>query len=357
MAYTEMEADELHCSHCMMSQIKFLKNCGILDLICVPIPKNQPHIGYIKAMVGMNQFDLDKIMAGCKEEEAMNGKYLAQSFIVRAYMNTVAVKSVSKFSREYPKDLRRMNMLIWDEQTPEDIKFNALLCRANMYNRRGNFKDASTELKSLEEKCKNNTLVYIVKSGALMQLSQRYPEFSEALHKCCTLLPNVYELQMQQVMTEVATLKNPLLRIGAQLTKFDQLINRFPNEIEPRMCLAGLYAKMNETQRAKKILMKSERDLPNHKNELNSVYGMLKPTHSSCVAYFKRSLSFKKDDPNALTGLYEYFYSTTFEYAKAIEVSNKALYTYQQAADFQKMFECRQALLIRIVQQDFWHRL
>lgn len=191
---------------------------------------------------------------------------------------------------------------------------------ANMNNRRGNFKDANTELKSMEEKCKNNPLVYIVKSGALMQLSQSRPEFLEALYKCCTLLPNVYKLQMQQVMAEVTTLKNPLLRIGAQLSKFDQLINRFPNEIEPRMCLAGIYAKMNETQRAKQILKNSERDLPNHKNELNSVYGMLKPTHSSCVAYFKRYLSFK-----------------------AIEVSTKALYTYQQAADFQKMFERRQA--------------
>lgn len=105
------------------------------------------------------------------------------------------------------------------------------------------------------------------------------------------------------------------------------------------------------------MLKKCERDLPNHTNELNCVYGMLKPDHSSCVAYFKQALEFNKDDPGALTGLLEYFYSTTFEYAKAIEVSTKALYSFLPPTDFQKMFEHRQALLKRIVRQDFWDRL
>lgn len=357
MAYSEMEANELLCDHCTRSQIKFVKNCGILDLISVPIPNNQPHTGFIKAMVGLNKFDIDKIMAGCKEEEVSKGKYLAQSFIVRAYMNAVALTSSSKCSLEYPKDLRRMNELIWDGTTSENIKFNALLCRATLYQRKLNLKAANHDLKSLEEKYKNNPQVYIIKSGALLQLSLQRPEFMEALNKCCKLLPNVLELQLQQVTAEVAQLKTSIIRTAARIVKFEQLINRFPNEIEPRVCLATIYAKLNQKQKAKKILKKSERDLPNRLNELNTVYGMLKSEHSSCVAYFKRSLEFNKDDPGAMFGLLKYFHSTTYEYAKAIEVTTKALYSFLPASDFQEMFEHRQALLKRIVRQNFWDRL
>lgn len=227
MAYSEMEADELYCDHCFINQIKFVKNCGILSLIIVPIPNNQPHTGYIKAMVGLNEFDLDKIMAGCNEEEAANGKYLAESFIVRAYMNTVVITSSRILNREYPKELRRMNELISNEKSSENIKFNAMLCRANMYNLQYQFKDANRDLKVLEEKQKNSAQVYIIKSGALIQLSQQHPEFMEALSKCCKLLPNIFELQMQQVLAEVALLRTGMLRTAARIVKFDQLINRF----------------------------------------------------------------------------------------------------------------------------------
>lgn len=358
VAYSEMEADELHCDHCISNQVRFIKNCGILDPMCVPIPNNnQPPIGYIKAMVGLKEFNVDKIMAGCKEEEAMKGDYLAYSFIVRAYMNTVAITSPSNLRREYPIDMRRINELIRDEKTPENIKFNALLCRANMYHRQFKFKEANSDLKSLEENYKNNPLVYLIKSGALMQFAQNKPEFMEPLKKCCALLPNLYELHMQRAMAEVMRSESAIIRTATRITKFEQLINRFPNEIEPRVCLAGIYAKLGETQKAKKLLKRAERELPNHPNELCVVYGMLKPKHSSCVAYFKRALEFNKDDPGALKLLLDYFDSTTFEYSKAIEVSTKALYSFLQVFDFQEIFKHRQALLKRIVRQDYWDQL
>lgn len=350
-----MEADELQCDHCQENQVKFVKNSGILDLLTVPIPSNQPHVGYIKAMVGLKELNVGKIMAGCKEEESMKGKYLSESFIVRAYMNTVAISLPSNLNREYPKDLRRMNELIWDEKTPENIKFNALLCRANMYNRQQNFKDAESELNALDEKYRNNSLVYIIKSGALMMLAHGKPEFLGALAKCCSLIPNVFDLHMQLALAEMANPANRFL--GNPLSKLEQLITRFPNEMEPRMCVATIYARLNETQKAKKILKKAEKDFPNRIAEMSSVNGMLKPTHSSCVAFFKKSLELNKDDPGSLKGLLAYFSSTTYEYGKAIEVSTKTMYSFLQVSDFQEMFEHRQALLKRIVQQDYWNRL
>lgn len=357
MAYFEMEADELQCDHCQENQVRFVKNCGILDQITVPIPSNQPHVGYIKAMVGLKELKVEKIMAGCKEEESIKGKYLAESFILRAYMNTVAIQSPTNLNREYPKDLRRMNELIWDEKTPENIKFNALLCRANMYNRQQKFKDAESELNALEEKNRNNPLVYIIKSGALMMLSQSKPEFLGALTKCCSLIPNVVELHMQLALAEMANPTNLFLAMANPLSKLEELMTRFPNEMEPRLCLAATYARINQTQRATNILRKAEKDFPDRTAEMSSVKGMLTPKHSSCVEYFKRSLKLNKDDPGSLKGLLNYYNSTTYEYGKAIEVSTKALDSFMQVPDFQEMFEYRHALLKRIVQQDYWNRL
>lgn len=357
IAFSEMEAAELHCDHCVTNQIRFVKNSGILHLITVPIPDDEPPVGYLKAMVGLEELNVDKIMAGCKEEEDRKGPHLAESFIVRAYMNTVAITSPSNLDREFPKDLRRMNELIWDVSSAENIKFNALLCRANMYNRQHNFLEANRDLKTLEEEHPNNPLVYIIKSGSLMQFPQSKQQFMDALNKCCSLLPNVYELHLQQAMAEVLTSKNSSLRTAERMTKLKELINRFPKEIEPRMCLAGIYAKMNETYKAKEILKKCKKDFPDRTNELSSVYGMLNSTKPCCVTYFRRSLKFNKDDPGALEGLLEYFFTTTYEYAKAIEVATKALYSFLQPEDFQLMFEHRQALLHRIFRQEYWDRL
>lgn len=267
MAYFEMDAAELQCDHCQANQLKFIKDCGILNQITVPIPSNQPSdqpnvVGYIKAMVGLNESNVEKIMAGCKEEESMKGKYLAESYILRAYMNTVALSSPTNLDREYPKDLRRMNELIWDEKTPEKIKFNALLCRANMYNRQQKYNDAESELNAIEKKYnRNNSMVYIIKSGALMTLAHSKPEFLPALTKCCSLMPDVLELHMQLALAELADPPNPLLVISNPLYKLEEIVTRFPNEIDPIVCLAGIYAKLNLPQKATKILRKIEKKI------------------------------------------------------------------------------------------------
>ncbi|XP_037033876.1 mitochondrial import receptor subunit TOM70-like [Bradysia coprophila] len=357
LAYFETEADELHCDHCQGNQVKFLINCGILEPLTVPIPNNQPRVGYIKAMVGLKEQNVDKIIAGCTEEETTKGTYLAESFILRAYMNAVAISSPSNISREYRKDLQRLNELIRNEKTPENIKFNALLCRANMYNRQQNFKDAQSELNALDKKHKNNRLVYIIKSGALMMLAHGKPEYLPMLSKCCLLNPNVFDLHMQLALSELANPAKAMSPMTNPFARFEQLIARFPNELEPRLCLAGMYAKLNDSQKAKKILRKAEKDFPNRKIEMSSVNGMLRPTHSSCVAYFKRSLEINKDDPSSLKGLLDYYNSTTHEYGKAIEVCTRALGSFLQVTDFQTIFELRHALLKRIVQQKYWNRL
>ncbi|KAG4073018.1 hypothetical protein HA402_009437 [Bradysia odoriphaga] len=226
-----------------------------------------------------------------------------------------------------------------------------------MYNRQGNFKDAMSELNALEKKHKNNPLVYIIKSGALMMLAHGKPEYLPMLSKCCALIPNVFDLHMQLALSELANPANRMAALTNPFAKFEQLITRFPNELEPRLCLAGIYAKLNDTQKAKKILKKAEKDFPNRKIEMSSVNGMLRPKHSSCVAYFKRSLETNEDDPGSLKGLLDYYNSTTYEYGKAIEVCNRALNSFLQVTDFQEIFELRHSLLKRIVQQNYWSQL
>lgn len=343
-----MGADDLHCDHCMKRQMTFVNDCGIFDPICVPIPENGPPTGYIQAMMGVKELNVDKIMTGCKDEEASKGPYLAQSYIIRAYINSMVIASPSNFTLECSNDMRRLHGIILDEKTPENIKFHARLCHANVNFRRLKFEDANRDLELLEKKYPNNALLYVIKSGALLQLPFSHNEFFEPLKRCCLLLPNVAELHFQKALAA------PPCRRVAQL---NELIKQFPNELGPRLCLAGIYAKLNLTHKAKKILTKAEQDFPNCLEELSSVYGMLKPTHSSCVEYFKRALKYNKDDPASFKGLFDYFGSTTFEYAKAIEVATKALQSFLQAFDFQEMFESRHALLKRIVRQNYWNKL
>lgn len=355
-AYVEMDADKLHCDHCMRSQMIFVKNCGIFDALSVPIPKNQAAIGYTRAMIGVNELNVDKIMGGCKEEEAIKGKHLAQSYIMRAYMNSL-VLSPSNFQKESSKDLRHLKEIISDVKSPENIKFHAILCRANFYNRIHQFGDAKRDLKSIEKKYKNSGLFHVIKSGALLQLSQSNAEFIEPLSTCCKLLPNVFELHYQRAIAITNCLSNKIVRTAARVVEFEQLISKFPKELLPRVCLAGIYAKLDDTHKAKKILKKAKKDFPNCLDEISCVYGMLRPTHSSCVQHFKRSLEYNKDDPGSLYGLLNYFSSTTYEYAKAIEVSTRALYSFLQVQDFKDMFQHRQTLLKRIVLQDYWDQL
>lgn len=351
-----MDAISLTCDDCLKQQIMVVKKCGIIDPISVPIPKNQPITGYFRAMKGFNELKLNDIMTGCEEEVSANGKYLAQSYILMAYMKVVVIASESAHPKEWLEDIQNMNDVISDTATPERLKFHAKLCRANLYNRSGLFDEAIQELKPLEDQYANNGLLHVIKCGALFQLAFKNKYFYQELKKCCQLLPNVYELQFQLLYAESKHLNDPDQSIALLTTGLDLLIKRFPKELAPRILKISLYTDM-EKNKALAILKKAKRDFPDRLDEMSSLNGLLNPTHSSCVKYFKQSLKFHKDDPNALNGLLDYFGSTTYEYAKAIEVSTKALFIFLQKDDFKDMFEYRINLLKKIIRQDFWDKL
>lgn len=354
-AYDEMDAESLFCDHCLKQQLIFVKKCGIFDPITVPIPtENKSLTGYVRAMAGVKELNIDEIMAGCEEEIMSNGIYIPQSYILKAYMNSVVIRSPSTL-KEWPQDMKHMDAIV-SSSTNENLKHQAKLCRANLYNSRGQYRDADLDLKSLEKQYGSTGHFHVIKSGAVFQFALNNVNFLEPLVECARLLPGVYELQFQVVYAKSKSMTDPDSSIMFMIYSLEKLIQRFPSELSPRMLLISLYNELDITK-ATNVLKQVRKDLPNRLNEMISMYGLLKPKHPSCVNYFKQSLRANKDDPNSYTGLINYFVSSTHEYGKAIEVCTKALSNFQQKDDFQEIFERRQHLLKKIIRQNFWDKL
>lgn len=328
----------------------------MIDPISVQIPSNQPLTGYIRAMAGINEVNLDEIMTGCEEENTSKGKYLARSYILKAYMNSVVIQSPSYLKQDWHQDMQRMNEIISAAKIAENIKHQAKLCRASLYNRRGQFQDANCDLKSLEKQYTNDGLFHVIKSGALFQFALSNRNFLEPLVKCSRLLPNVYEIQFQTIRAKTNYITNPVTSTAHMLASLEHLSKRFPTELAPRILSIALYIEL-DTSKATSILEQATKDFPDRFDELISMYGLLNPNHPSCVTYFKRALRTNKEDLNSFQGLLDYFTSSTYEYAKAIEVSSAALLNFLQEDDFKSMFEHRQLLLKKIIRQNFWDKL
>lgn len=353
-AYDEMDAASLFCDHCLKQQLTVIRECGILDPISVPIPENHSVAGYIRAMAGVKELNLNEIMAGCEEEKTSKGKYLAQSYILKSYMNSVVIQST--LTEEWHRDMQRMNAIISTATTPENIKHQAKLCRANLYNSKGQFDEANRDLKSLEKQYANSGSFHVIKSGALFQFALNNKNFCKSLAQCCLFLPNFYEIQFQKMYAEALHMNDSILRASFMVSALKSLVKRFPSKLPPRLLLITLYIDLDINQ-ATNILNQTRKDFPDRLDEFISFYGKLKPSHPICVKYFKRALSANMDDPDSFSGLLTYFSTTSYEYAKAIEVSTKALSLFLKKDDFQEMFEHRQNLLQKIIRQKFWDKL
>lgn len=354
-----MDAASLYCDHCLKQHMLFVKRCGVFDPISVPIPdqpENQPWTGYIRAMAGIKELNIPEIMAGCDEEIASNGEYLAQSYILKAYMNSVVIQSPTTLTDDLRHDMQHMNDIISDATLPEAVTHQAKLCRANLHNRKGEFAEANRDLQSLKEQYGNTGLFHVIKSSALFQYALKNEDFIDSLATCSEFLPNVYELQFQVVYAKSNSIVDQLASTTFMMCSLEELIKRFPLELTPRLLLIGFYIEL-DVNKASGLLEQARQDFPNRLEEMTSLYGLLKPKQPSCVDYFRRAIRAHKDDPNSFEGLLNYFGSTTYEYAKAVEVSTKALFNFLKEDDFKDMFEHRQQLLKRIIRQNFWDKL
>ncbi|KAG4077531.1 hypothetical protein HA402_002958 [Bradysia odoriphaga] len=358
-AYDEMDAASLFCDLCLNRHMRFVKNCGVFEPISVPVPdnpKSQPWTGFIRAMVGIKNLNIPEIMAGCDEEIVSKGKYLAQSYILQAYMSSVVIQSPATVNDDLQRDMQRMNDIISDVTIPETVKDQAKFCRANLNNRNGRFIEADRDLKSLEDQYGNTGLFNVIKSCALFQFALRDESFFKSLEKCAKILPDVYELQFQLIRAKSNYISDELASLAFMMRSLENLIKRFPLELTPKILLIGFYIEL-DVNKASRMLRQVRKDFPNRLGEMISLYGQLQPTHPSCVGYYKQAIRAHKDDPNSFEGLLEYFDTTTFEYAKAIEVCTKAMFNFLKKDDFKIMFERRQQLLKKIIHYKFWDKL
>lgn len=343
---------------CMKRQMMFVKECGVFDAIMVSIPSDESLItGYRRAMVGLKELNVDEIMAGCKEEITSKGTYLAQSFILDAYVTSMIIQD--PFARETSlfEAMQRMNSIISDANIPDKIKHQAKFCRANLYMRIRQFSEANCDLKSLESLYGETGLFHVIKSCAIYTFALNDERFYEPLLKCAAILPDVFDIHLKVLQATLLTIHDSTASRNFLVSSLEGLVMRFPTKLTPRMLLIHCYFDLTETSKATKMLREARKDFPDRTEEMIGLYGLLKPKHPSCVNFFRRAIRERHEDVHSFTGLLKYFASTTHEYAKAIEVSTKAMYNFLDEEDFEKMFKHRQHLLKRIIEQNFWDKL
>lgn len=350
-----MDCKAPDCDHCRLERVHVLKRSGVLDSIIVPIETDLPNEGYIRAMKGFIDMNDKEIMIGCNEEMATHGEYFDRSCVLRAYMNAVVYSSSDEMDRH--NDLGRLNSIISKNESSTAVKFSAKLCRANIFIHGGRISDANRFLDEIEAEFPDNGLVYLIKCGALCMKSVHDPQLYGTLCRCCALLPNLYEVHFQKALADFHREENDINLANKRLvTQLKDLISRFPKELTPRLVLASKYLDENQIAKAKELIKNADREFSD-KKDLDCLRGRLNPMHPSSVEYLKHAVRVNTEDDAAHQALFNYYVSKSHEYAKALEVVNRAMTNCLEEEINAQMFQSRQTLLSKIVAQNFWDKL
>lgn len=350
-----MDCKKPDCAHCRSERLRMLTKSGILVSITIKFASDLPNKGYIRAMKGLIDMNDREIMIGCNEEMANRGEYFDQSCILRAYMNVVVYPSSSEIDRY--RDLEQLNSIISRNESSMEVKFGAKLCRANIFIHGGRLSEANRFLDEVEADYPNNGLVYIIKCGALTMKSVGYPQLYDNLCRCCALLPNFFEVHFQKALAEFNLEQNDINLADKRLvTQLKELILKFPKELTPRLVLGSKYLDENQIGKAKELIKKADRDFPD-KTNIDCLRGRLNPMHPASVEYLKHAIRVNTEDDAAHQCLFNYYVLKSHEYAKALEVANRAMTNCLEDDINAEMFRSRQTLLSKIVAQNFWDKL
>lgn len=357
-AFKELDYKEQDCDHCRLERLKVMKKSGILEPITVHFPSDHPNNGYARAMQGLNDLKDTEIMIGCEEEVSARGKFDAHSNILLAFMNAIVFPLTTLKTKLV--DLEQMSSIVSRQDTPAEILFGAKLCIANIYNTVGKFEGANRILDSLETDYPDNGLIYLIKCGTLTSQSITFRELYDSLCRCCVLLPNFYEVHFQRVIADFQHDRGNIRLADSRIKKqLKVLIAQFPKELTPRLVLAHKYLVERQFRKAEKLIKGAEKDFtdPVELDKLSCMRGRLNPMHPSSVEYFKCAIKINTEDGPAHQGLFNYYVLKSHEYAKALEVANRAMLHCLETSIYKEMFMSRQTLLTKIAAQNFWDQL
>lgn len=295
-----------------------------MDSITITFSSDLAPVGYVRAMNGLTNMNIDEIILGCNEEMSKRGEYFAQSCILHGYMKTV----VFLYEPE-TIDLLQLNDIMFDKETPLTIQFSAILCRAHM-----NYQICDCALNTLATELPDNGLVYIVKSGMLTKQRvissvERY----KGLRRCCLLLPNFYEAHAEKAFVHAS------FRVKA----LKELTLRFPNELDARLKLAQLYLIKNNKREVENVLNEAQRDFPDESDKIDVFRGYLGAR--SIVELFSNLIKGNPEYFIGYKGLFYYHWLRTGQLDKALEVATMALQKCMDQDFNQRMFELRQTLI------------
>lgn len=323
----------------------------LLDSIIIPISCDSPNKGYVRAMRGLNSHNSNEVFDGCKEEQSQQGEYYQQSCILSAYITTSVILMPSIVEKETPFALKRLNEIICSKQTSPAIRQSAQLCRANIYIKLSEFELADEDLSQLETDKADIAQIYVIKSGLLNEMALTKPQLHEPLYRCCLLMPRFYDAHLQMAIVESSHDDIQFIE------HLKVLMKTFPNELTTYRRLSQKYIALNQIKEAEDIFSVAERCFSRRSNELWCMRGSVDSMHPFSVEYFRQALKWNAGDEYAYKQLFDYYSMNSLEYAKALEVANRAMIYCTRKEHIQLMFNYRQNLLSKIIEQDFWDEL
>lgn len=357
--------------------LRRLKESGILEDILTPIGDNSTEKGYFRAMMGLNELDVDHFESGCIEEISQKGAHWIECQILMAYLHTNGVARPSVCS----KDAEILRSIARDKETPAKLYNSLQLCLANLIMKlhmheldnavetellggtpqQKFWQEAVNELVKIEKFCAQEK-IYIIKSGVLIDGITTEPndKFMRNLKLLCKLMPNFSFAHFQLHFRDCKSLSSSssMSNVSALIDRQKGLCERFPYSMDLRgNYIIFLATQPNGTVAALRELEQFRRENPDRVDDTWWYQGSLNEGKPISVAFYKRAI---KQSPSQLElheYLYNYFASTTYEYGKALEILNLGLDYASDKGFFGDLFKWRQELLQRIDEQNFWDKL
>lgn len=343
----------------------------ILDDILVPIGNKSTTKGYLRAMKGLKEFQLEEVRAGCREEISSKGQYLIEGRILLAYMD-----SHSGISENDSKELHALmhNSKLTQKQTINvklaigNFSMDMFICQVQLQQyalAKKTHRFMRNIVDPLERFLKDKHKIYLIKGGVFHRdLYQNADiiskcsdwsdnQYLDDLRKCCDLMPSFYVPHLKLAMVEYTLNPNSAQNRNRLL----RLREKFPNESLILTITIPLLYNKSQLKRAGQDLDEFRRFNPKKIKETWYLEAVLSKWHPSSVKLIKRAIIYQPFVLGPYHLLFLHFQDTTHEYGKALEVLNECLDRIDNTNDFAKAFQMRQHLLSKIVVENYWDKL
>lgn len=358
-AYKEMNCAIRKCRHCILEGLGIFKDSTLFDQLITAIDESAPNIGYNRAIRGLNNFDFDELMAGCSEQLACTERTLNyhRCVIMRGFAICIVNPKREDINMDTIDIISQLIEIIENVPSTDNLTASALLCLAILYDLQVGKKERTDSLLNIvEEEQPDHLGVFVIRSGLLREPSSTpTPSEYRATVRCCQLKPTFVDVHFQKLQYEHKLKIIP--SNSGYMRALQKLVDQFPNDMHPRIVLYNELLSIQQFDKARQLIDETLAKFPHKAPMMYTPRAMLKPMDPSSVDLLKKGIIANVNDTTAYMSLFEYYEKKTHEYAKALEVLNRAYLHCNGEHNLERVFVYRHKLLTRIIMQNAWHKL